>query len=219
MSTHLKDPPAAARPKPRRGRPPVLTGDMRRRRILDAAERVFTRIGYGAATMEEIARAAGMSKKTLYGMFPDKRALFTALTNVIEPYPTEALHADPANSRKELKERLLTLAEVALSRRQVEMTRLVISEARHCPELAEEFHAKAMQNGRAYLVDALQSFADANPRIAIPDIEGTAITLFAAILGDLHFRALLGEKPASRRKLEAHIDSALALVLPNLGQR
>jgi AcrR family transcriptional regulator len=218
MSSRLKKPSVVA-PKPKRGRPPVLTEDTRRQRILDAAESVFTDIGYGAATMEEIARAAGMSKKTLYGMFPDKRALFTALTNVIEIYPAEALDPDPANSRKELRARLLTLAEVALSKRQIEMTRLVISEARHCPELAEEFHTKAMEKGRAYLVNALQTFADANPRIAIPDIESTAITLFSAILGDMHFRALLGEKVVSKRKLEAHVDGAIDLVLPNLARR
>lgn len=218
MSSSLKSPSVIGL-KPKRGRPPVLTEDMRRQRILDAAERVFTDIGYGAATMEEIARAAGMSKKTLYGMYPDKRSLFTALTNVIEIYPAAALDPDPANSRKEFRARLLALAELAMSRRQVEMTRLVISEARHCPELAEEFHAKAMHQGRAYLVNALQTFADANPEIEIPDIEGTAVTLFAAILGDMHFRALLGENVASRRKLEAHIDKAINLVLPNLGRR
>jgi len=75
-----------------------------------------------------------------------------------------------------------------------------------------------MVKGRAYLTAALQSFADANPDITIPDIEGTAITLFSAVLGDLHFRALLGEKPVSRRKLAAHIDKAMNLVLPNVGQ-
>lgn len=218
MSSRPKKP-SAVPAKPRRGRPPVLTEDTRRQRILDAAERVFTDIGYGAASMEEIARAAGMAKKTLYGLFPDKRALFTALINVIGPFSTAALSADPASSHKELRARLLTLAEIALSRRQIEMTRLVISEARHCPELAEEFHGKAMETGRAYLVSALQTFADANPRVAIPDIEATAITLFAAILGDMHFRALLGEKVASKRKLEAHIDSAIGLVLPNLARR
>ena len=60
---------------------------------------------------------------------------------------------------------------------------------------------------------------NANPRIAIPDIESTAITLFSAILGDMHFRALLGEKVVSKRKLEAHVDGAIDLVLPNLARR
>lgn len=205
--------------KPKRGRPPSLTEDMRRQRILDAAERVFTSIGYGAATMEEIAHAAGMSKKTLYGIFPDKRALFTALISDIDLYPADALHDDRTNSREALRKRLLTIAELALSKRQLEVTRLVISEARHYPELADEFHAKGIQKGKAYLVGALQSFQDANPTLAIPNIESTAITLFGAIIGDLHFRALLGEAPVSRRKLQAHIDTSMDLVLPNLGKQ
>jgi TetR/AcrR family transcriptional repressor of mexJK operon len=218
MSSHLKIKQTAEAERPRRGRPPALTAEMRRQRILDTAERIFTEIGYGAATMEEIARGAGMSKKTLYGVFPDKREVFTALIHDLDGYPSSALEFDAANSRKELRARLLTLAEVALSTRQVEVTRLVISEACHCPELAEEFHAKAMQKGRAYLARALQSFVDASPSIVIENVEATAVTLFAAVLGDLHFRALLGEKPVGRKKLEAHIDACLDLVLPNLGR-
>ena len=196
----------------------MITEARRRTLILEAAEQVFTDIGYGAATMEVIARAAGMSKKTLYGMFPDKRALFTALINLTEPYPDDSVRLGATNSREELRARFLALAEIALSRRQVEMTRLVVAEAKHCAELAEIFHTRSMVKGRAYLTAALQSFADANPKIKIADIEGTAITLFSAVLGDLHFRALLGEKPVSRRKLAVHIDKAMNLVLPNLGR-
>jgi len=206
---------AETKPRPKRGRPPLLTTDMRRQRILDAAERVFTSVGYGAATIEEIARTAGMSKKTLYGLFADKRAIFTALTDVIDFYPTEALYTERTNSRAELRDRLLTLAELALSKRQLEMTRLVISEARHCPELAEDFRAKAVSKGKAYLARALQSYLETNPRITIPDVDKVAITLFSGIIGDLHFRALLGETPASRRNLLSHIDSTMDLMLPD----
>ncbi|MGP0180056.1 TetR/AcrR family transcriptional regulator, partial [Escherichia coli] len=59
----------ASTPK-RRGRPPALSLDARRRLILEAAEEVFFASGYGAASMEEIARVAGMSKKTVYGLYP-----------------------------------------------------------------------------------------------------------------------------------------------------
>lgn len=217
MSSHLKVKHAAVEGQPRRGRPLVLATDVRRQLILETAERIFTETGYSAATMEEIARDAGMSKKTLYGLFPDKRSLFTSLIHDIDGFASD-LRFDPANSQKELRARLLKLAEVALSKRQVEVTRLVIAEARHCPELAEEFHAKAMRKGRAYLANALASFAEANPAIVIHDVENTAVTLFGAIIGDLHFRALLGEKPVGRRKLEAHVSKCMDLVLPNLGK-
>ncbi|MCC7250765.1 TetR/AcrR family transcriptional regulator [Hyphomicrobium sp.] len=214
MSSRQKEQTTRARAKARRGRPPTLTEDARRQRILEAAERVFTEIGYGAATMEEIAQVAGMSKRTLYDFFSDKRSLFAALISFVEPYPAEALAENRPNSHEELRSRLLTLAEHALLRRHVEMTRLVIAEARHCPELAEEFHERAMRKGKKYLADTLKSFKDDNPGFAFQDIERTSVALFGAIIGDLHLRALLGEAPASRRVLKSHIESAIELVLP-----
>lgn len=41
-------------------------------RCLDTAERMFFQFGYQRVTTEEIARAAGISKKTLYELFPKK---------------------------------------------------------------------------------------------------------------------------------------------------
>lgn len=47
--------------------------------ILSAAEQVFGASGLGAAKMEEIAVAAGVSVGTLYNHFADREALITAL--------------------------------------------------------------------------------------------------------------------------------------------
>lgn len=51
----------------------------RRKTILDAAERVFARHGFHAATMDKIAREAEYSPGTLYLYFKDKDALYFAL--------------------------------------------------------------------------------------------------------------------------------------------
>jgi len=51
----------------------------RQRRILEAALRVYARRGYGAATMDEVARASRTSKGGLYFHFPSKEDLFLAL--------------------------------------------------------------------------------------------------------------------------------------------
>lgn len=51
---------------------------LRREKILDAAERVFSHNGYRGATMEGIAVAVGISKATLYAYFSDKDAVFVA---------------------------------------------------------------------------------------------------------------------------------------------
>ncbi|MCU0330672.1 MAG: TetR/AcrR family transcriptional regulator [Candidatus Kapabacteria bacterium] len=51
-----------------------------RERVLDAAEHLFVRYGYVKVTTEEIARDAGLSKKTLYELFAAKSAIVTALS-------------------------------------------------------------------------------------------------------------------------------------------
>jgi AcrR family transcriptional regulator len=51
----------------------------KRRQILDGARTVFLSAGYDGASMGEIARAAGVSKGTLYVYFDSKEALFEAL--------------------------------------------------------------------------------------------------------------------------------------------
>src|SRR2546421_13089084 len=51
----------------------------KRRQILDGASRVFMDLGFDGASMGEIARAAGVSKGTLYVYFSDKNRLFEAI--------------------------------------------------------------------------------------------------------------------------------------------
>src|SRR6195952_4782416 len=51
----------------------------KRRQILDGARRVFMDLGFDGASMGEIARAAGVSKGTLYVYFTDKAKLFEAM--------------------------------------------------------------------------------------------------------------------------------------------
>jgi len=47
--------------------------------ILDAAERVFTQYGARRANVEDVARAAGISRSTLYRAYPTKEALLQAV--------------------------------------------------------------------------------------------------------------------------------------------
>jgi AcrR family transcriptional regulator len=59
-----------------------LAGDedsSKRRQILEGASKVFMDLGFDGASMGEIARAAGVSKGTLYVYFADKNRLFEAI--------------------------------------------------------------------------------------------------------------------------------------------
>ncbi len=49
--------------------------------IVDAASRLFLAPGAGQVSMDDLARALGMSKKTIYRHFPDKHGLLTAVVD------------------------------------------------------------------------------------------------------------------------------------------
>src|SRR3954469_5521542 len=53
--------------------------DLRRARLLEAAGRVFARLGYEAASVDDIAFEAGIGKPTIYRYFEGKEALFAAV--------------------------------------------------------------------------------------------------------------------------------------------
>src|SRR5690606_41278730 len=52
-----------------------------REAILDAAEEVFIENGVSRATLEQIARRAGVTRGAVYWHFKDKNDLFTAMIN------------------------------------------------------------------------------------------------------------------------------------------
>ena len=63
-----------------------------RNRILDAAERVFGRSGVSRTSLEDVARAAGVTRGAIYWHFKDKSDLFTAMVNRV-PLPMEGMVA------------------------------------------------------------------------------------------------------------------------------
>ena len=52
-------------------------------RFFDAAEPLFERFGYKKTTVEDVCRAAGMSKRTFYDLFDDKQDLLMQLTEAV----------------------------------------------------------------------------------------------------------------------------------------
>ena len=84
--------------------PPVYVvadeGSTKRRQILDGACKVFLDWGFDGASMGEIARAAGVSKGTLYVYFADKCRLFEAIVEEEVERRQLAFYFDPACDAK-----------------------------------------------------------------------------------------------------------------------
>jgi AcrR family transcriptional regulator len=85
-----------------------------RRAILEATLRVFNQKGL-KFTMDDIARAQGISKKTIYTVFRDKEEMFLALVDYIFDAVKEAEQAifqnDALDTKTKLREVLRVLPE------------------------------------------------------------------------------------------------------------
>jgi len=66
----------------------------RRRRVIDAAKDLFLTEGYGATSINEIARAADVSPQMIYASFGSKAGILAKLTDVVVAGDDAALHGD-----------------------------------------------------------------------------------------------------------------------------
>ena len=186
----------------KRGRP---TADERRTReteILTAALGVFLRSGYGASTVDELAAAAQVTKRTLYAYYGDKAELFAAMVR----YLAAAVSLDAARDHDTLETLAARIVVRVHSDELVGLHQLVIAESTRFPELALVLHA----NGDARHVARLAEHIRAERG---PAREPLAEPLFSLLLGEKHRRRLLGIDPApTPAQATAHADAALALI-------
>ncbi|GAA4902546.1 TetR family transcriptional regulator [Actinomycetospora succinea] len=164
--------------------------------LLDAARRVFAERGYGPASVEEIARTAGVSVGSVYVHFASKEALFTALLEAQTSADVSAMsavvHDDPDETFAAL-DRLV--AEVADSREEALLdAEMWLYAVRH-PEFADRLAEHEVRMAR-FANDRLSHDWDAmDPavRAAVRDDE-FVIAAAALFHGMIRLRRVLGEE-------------------------
>src|SRR5918994_5219968 len=97
-------------------RPERADAARNRARILEAARSLFAGRGVGEVTLEEVARAAGVGKATLFRRFGDRGALFLALLDEHEREQQDAIlrGAPPLGPGAPARERLLAFLDALL---------------------------------------------------------------------------------------------------------
>ncbi|KZB98959.1 HTH-type transcriptional regulator SrpR [Methylobacterium radiotolerans] len=160
--------------RPRRlGRPPRGTEGDITVRILDAATEVFLAEGYEAASIDAIATAAAISKKTFYARFASKADLFEAVaTRFIEQriLPPIAQEAARAGSTHECLHAIaVAMLGALLTPEAVALDRIVTAEARRFPDLARAVH----EFGMSRVLPAVERCLEEGARrgeISVPDV-------------------------------------------------
>lgn len=174
--------------------PRRLSEDERRIVLVEAAERIFLAQGYAAASMDDVAQAAGMSKKTLYHLYASKEALFDAVVERFCAPMHDAAVPNAPDRRAALVRVLEDIADHILSPRSVALFRVIASEVKRAPELAA-----AIERIRGRKANVLQAWLAAQAAagwLDIDDAEETAGMLIGMVVGEPHMLMLLGMRQA-----------------------
>ena len=165
--------------------------------VLRAASSVFCEQGYGSASMDAIAREAGVSKATLYAHFAGKDELFAAIVGTECRRHSQALGApdiDRLDVRQALSEIGRHFLELVLSAKTRAIYRIVIAEAPRFPELGRIFYASGPAVVLARVADYLRS-ADACGALTVKDPTLAAEQFIGMLQGPMHLRRLLDLAP------------------------
>ena len=130
-----------------RGRPQLRSDEETRAIILEAARYEFSHSGYAATGMENVARRAGVSTKTLYRLLPNKAAVFEAMvTERIEVFvSTVKLRAcEGGDVEAALTEALIVCADLILDGEVIALQRVIVGDSDKFPDIAETFFHKAI---------------------------------------------------------------------------
>jgi AcrR family transcriptional regulator len=198
----------------RRGRPTQAEAKQLDLAVREAAVATFVEMGYAGASMEAIARAAGITKRSLYARYADKRAVFAdvipwALARYTDGGPLEDVDDEDVEAA------LLALGRASLARathpQNVRLKRIAFNEAALFPEFNVSAESM-MWAGRQRMVTEVLRRYDERGVISVDDLE----------LAAEHFLAMVEAVPArmadfgvyrSKQQQERHLQYAVRLFL------
>ncbi len=124
----------------------------RRAAILAAALDEFTRQGFAAARLDDVAKKAGVAKGTIYLHFDDKEALFQELIRTMLGPLVASLHELSATDlpiRTVLERFVEVFVSGLFETRRRDVAYLVITEGARFPKLAEFYYRQIIEPGIA----------------------------------------------------------------------
>ncbi len=180
--------------------------------ILAAAKRTFLQRGFGAVSMDAIAREAAVSKATVYAHFAGKEELFGA---VIERECERFLASfsagelDPGDVRASLTVLGRRFLELVLSPDGIALHRIILAEVTRFPMLGEVFWRAGPERQRVQIEGFLQSAA-ASGTLSFHDTRLAAEQFLSLIRGEIQLRQLLRlEADAGQPKIDDSVESAV----------
>jgi AcrR family transcriptional regulator len=200
--------------------PSSLLSDEKARQILEGAREVFLAQGFDAASMNDIARTAGVSKGTIYFHFESKEALFEASIRAERQQQAEqccVLDMQNPDIRKVLTDLGCSLVTMMMSAQLVAQVRTVIAVAAKFPRIGRAFYETGPEHGIEQLA-AYFEMQTQGGRLATPEPRLAAIHFLQLCQGDLLKRVMFcPEDLISTQEVERFVEAGVAVFLRAYG--
>lgn len=192
-----------------------VTESTKRRDIIDGARRVFFDKGFDGASMDEIARAAGVSKATIYAYFGSKEELFQTLVEVDRQKSAERLFEFDAEYPEVggLLTRIgASFMTMMIRPDHIRLIRLVIGAAEKFPRIGQAFFETGPCKGGKRLSDLLADQVRLG-RLCIDDCDEAAFQFFNLCQGNIVKGLLFGGISPTPEMVDAAVKSAVRVFL------
>ena len=163
----------------------------KRQTILAAASELFLQQGFTNTSMDLVAKAASVSKQTVYSHFNNKDDLYTAVIDAkCKEYRLDASRLDTCDAP--LGDVLREIAHQTISLLQdpdvIAMYTVVIGEAKNNPHVAELFYRAGPQQSVQTVAGII---AKVKPELSQLQAMSVATDFFNLIKADFHMRSML----------------------------
>lgn len=202
----------------------LLTPQIRKGRkfdqVLDGARTVFMADGFEGASVDEIARVAGVSKATLYSYFPDKRLLFMEVaTSECRRQSREALdNIDMSRPPRDvLGQAGRHFLRFITSKLGQQIFRICVAESDRFPELGRQFYASGPAVMRAEMAEYFAAAMGRN-ELFIEDMVMAADQFGELCKADLWPRLMFGMTDTiTQGEIDRVVDGAVEMFMARYG--
>lgn len=189
--------------------------------IIDGARKVFFHKGFDGASMDEIARAASVSKATIYVYFDSKADLFRALVEADRRQSAERLFEfDETDEVEPLLTRIgLSFMNMMVRPNHIRLVRMVIGVAEKFPAIGQTFFETGPCHGGRRLAELLARQVDLG-HLQVDDCHAAAFEFFNLCQGNLVKGLMFGmaEHPTPEN-IETYVTRAVRVFLAAYGPK
>ena len=195
---------------------PIIRKGRKFDQVLDGAREVFLRDGFEGASVDEVARAAAVSKATLYSYFPDKRVMFAEMAQRECAFQADRISSSidfTASPHVVLETVARGFLGILLSDFGRRVFRMCVAESERFPELARRFYESGPAVMRARMISYL-SDAVARGELKIDDIELAADQFPELCKAGVHMRTIFGlQTEFSEKEIDRTVQGAVDMFL------